>query len=176
MVGDGNGGFVFPELHPAFDGMFALMKLLESLARYETKLSEVVTQLPPYHLIRTQVNCPWEYKGKVMRMLSEQYREQRRQPIDGVKIDLGRRVGARPARCGPSALPCAGGVALARFGAGAGRQVRAGRERAATLARTLAGWNSACRGERCDRSMCSSMRNWRALFQPAIVGANAAGR
>ena len=42
MVGDGAGGFVFPELHPAFDAMFALMKLLESLARYNTKLSEVV--------------------------------------------------------------------------------------------------------------------------------------
>jgi mannose-1-phosphate guanylyltransferase/phosphomannomutase len=89
MVGDGNGGFVFPQLHPAFDGMFALMKLLEALARYETKLSEVVAQLPPYHMIRTQVNCPWEYKGKVMRMLSEQYRAQRGSPIDGVKIDLG---------------------------------------------------------------------------------------
>ncbi len=89
LVGDGNGGFVFPELHPAFDGMFALMKLLEALARTTTRLSEVVSQLPPYHLIRTQVNCPWEYKGKVMRMLSEQYRERRETPIDGVKIDLG---------------------------------------------------------------------------------------
>jgi len=89
LVGDCNGGFVFPELHPAFDGMFSLMKLLEELARTGAKLSEVVSQLPPYHLIRTQVNCPWEYKGKVMRMLSEQYRERRETPIDGVKIDLG---------------------------------------------------------------------------------------
>jgi mannose-1-phosphate guanylyltransferase/phosphomannomutase len=89
MVGDGAGGFVFPELHPAFDAMFALMKLLESLARFNAKLSEVVEQLPPYYLIRTQVNCPWEYKGKVMRILSEQYRERREDPIDGVKIDLG---------------------------------------------------------------------------------------
>ncbi|HEX6544081.1 MAG TPA: mannose-1-phosphate guanyltransferase [Ktedonobacterales bacterium] len=90
MVGDGNGGFVFPQLHPAFDGMFALMKLLEALARFEMKLSAVVAQLPPYHMIRTQVNCPWEYKGKVMRMLSEQYRAQRGSPIDGVKIELGK--------------------------------------------------------------------------------------
>lgn len=89
MAGDGNGGFIFPQLHPAFDGMFALMKLLESLARFDTTLSKVVEQLPPYFLIRTQVNCPWEYKGKVMRMLSEQYRERRENPIDGVKIDLG---------------------------------------------------------------------------------------
>jgi mannose-1-phosphate guanylyltransferase / phosphomannomutase len=89
LVGDGAGNFAFPEFHPVFDGMFAMMKLLEALARYGTKLSDVVAGLPPYHLIRTQVNCPWEYKGKVMRILSEQYRERREQPIDGVKIDLG---------------------------------------------------------------------------------------
>jgi mannose-1-phosphate guanylyltransferase / phosphomannomutase len=89
LVGDGAGNFVFPEFHPAFDGMFATLKLLEALARFNTKLSDVVNALPPYHLIRTQVNCPWEYKGKVMRILSEQYRERREEPIDGVKIDLG---------------------------------------------------------------------------------------
>ena len=90
LVGDGNGGFIFPELQPAFDGMVAIAKLLEALARYETTLSEVVDNLPPYHLIRVDVNCPWEYKGKVMRILSEQYRERREQPIDGIKIDLGK--------------------------------------------------------------------------------------
>src|SRR5579859_7794532 len=89
LVGDGAGGFVFPEFHPAFDGMYAIMKLLEALAHFDTALSDVVSKLPPYYLIRTQVNCPWEYKGKVMRILSEQYREQREEPIDGVKIDLG---------------------------------------------------------------------------------------
>jgi mannose-1-phosphate guanylyltransferase/phosphomannomutase len=89
MVGDGAGAFAFPDFHPAFDGMYALMKLLEALAHFNTQLSEVVHGLPPYHLIRTQVNCPWEYKGKVMRILSEQYRERREEPIDGVKIDLG---------------------------------------------------------------------------------------
>ncbi|HEX9057430.1 MAG TPA: mannose-1-phosphate guanyltransferase [Ktedonobacterales bacterium] len=90
LVGDGTGGFILPELQPAFDGMFAIFKLLEALARYETQLSEVVDDLPPYQLVRLTVNCPWEYKGKVMRILSEQYRERREQPIDGVKIDLGK--------------------------------------------------------------------------------------
>ena len=36
------------------------------------------------------VACPWELKGKVMRILSEQYRERRQDPIDGIKIDLGK--------------------------------------------------------------------------------------
>src|SRR5215831_10575464 len=30
LVGDGAGGFVFPDFHPVYDGMFATMKLLEA--------------------------------------------------------------------------------------------------------------------------------------------------
>ena len=90
LVGDGNGGFVFPSMQPAFDGMLAIVKLLELLATFEMRLSQVVDDLPPYYMSRTMVNCPWESKGKVMRILSEQYRERRTKPIDGIKIDLGK--------------------------------------------------------------------------------------
>ena len=90
LVGDGRGSFVFPALHPAFDGMLAIAKLLELLATFDTRLSEVVDDLPPYYMSTTRVTCPWEHKGKVMRILSEQYRERRAKPIDGIKIDLGK--------------------------------------------------------------------------------------
>jgi mannose-1-phosphate guanylyltransferase/phosphomannomutase len=90
LVGDGAGGFVFPVLHPAFDGMLAIVKLLELLATFDMRLSHVVDDLPTYYMSRTMVNCPWESKGKVMRILSEQYRERRAKPIDGIKIDLGK--------------------------------------------------------------------------------------
>ncbi|MBE3561647.1 MAG: nucleotidyl transferase, partial [Ktedonobacteraceae bacterium] len=89
LVGDGRGGFVFPALQPAFDGMLAIAKLLELLATFEVRLSEVVDDLPAYYMSSTRVNCPWEHKGKVMRILSERYRERRAKPIDGIKIDLG---------------------------------------------------------------------------------------
>ncbi|HLH60360.1 MAG TPA: mannose-1-phosphate guanyltransferase [Ktedonobacteraceae bacterium] len=90
LAGDGNGGYVFPAMQPAFDGMLAVMKLLELLATFEMRLSEVVDDLPPYYISQTVVNCPWESKGKVMRILSEQYRDRRTKPIDGIKIDLGK--------------------------------------------------------------------------------------
>jgi len=90
LVGDGMGGFVFPQLQPAFDGMLAIAKLLELLATFQTRLSDVVDDLPAYYLSSTRVTCPWEHKGKVMRILSEQYRERRAKPIDGIKIDLGK--------------------------------------------------------------------------------------
>ena len=90
LVGDGRGGFVVPALHPAFDGMLAIAKLLELLATFQMRLSEVVDDLPAYYMSTTRVSCPWENKGKVMRILSEQYRERRAKPIDGIKIDLGK--------------------------------------------------------------------------------------
>ncbi|HZR40137.1 MAG TPA: mannose-1-phosphate guanyltransferase [Ktedonobacteraceae bacterium] len=90
LVGDGRGQFAFPELHPAFDGMLAIAKLLELLATFDMRLSEVVDDLPAYYMSSTRVTCPWEHKGKVMRILSEQYRERRTKPIDGIKIDLGK--------------------------------------------------------------------------------------
>lgn len=90
LAGDGRGGFVFPALQPAFDGMLAIAKLLELLATFQVRLSDVVDDLPAYYISSTRVTCPWEYKGKVMRILSEQYRERRAKPIDGIKIDLGK--------------------------------------------------------------------------------------
>ncbi len=64
--------------------------MLELLATFDTRLSQVVDDLPTYFMSHTVVNCPWEQKGKVMRILSEQYRESRAKPIDGIKIDLGK--------------------------------------------------------------------------------------
>jgi len=90
LVGDGAGGFVIPAMHPVFDGMLAIAKLLELLSTFHTSLSDVIDDLPPYYMSTTRVTCPWEYKGKVMRILSEQYRERRAKPIDGIKIELGK--------------------------------------------------------------------------------------
>jgi mannose-1-phosphate guanylyltransferase/phosphomannomutase len=50
MAGDGTGYFVFPALHPAIDGLFALGKLLEMLARQQMRLSDVIAGLPPFHM------------------------------------------------------------------------------------------------------------------------------
>ena len=87
LVGDTLGGFIFPSFHPSFDGMFSLAKLMELLSRFDVKISELVRTLPQYHQFRKFVDCPWDYKGRVMRMLSENYRES--QAPDGVRIQTG---------------------------------------------------------------------------------------
>jgi mannose-1-phosphate guanylyltransferase / phosphomannomutase len=89
MLGDGAGGFIFPSFHPGFDGMFAIAQIIGLLGSAGANLSEVVADLPAYHMSTTKVSCPWERKGRIMRILHEQYRDGQSKQIDGVRIDLG---------------------------------------------------------------------------------------
>ncbi|GAC1508177.1 MAG: mannose-1-phosphate guanyltransferase [Chloroflexota bacterium] len=89
MAGDGRGRVIFPALHPIFDGMFTLVKMLELLSNARARLHDVVAQLPPWYVEQLDVPCPWDKKGRVMRMLGEQYRDRRVRTSDGIKIQLG---------------------------------------------------------------------------------------
>jgi mannose-1-phosphate guanylyltransferase/phosphomannomutase len=81
-----DGGYAFPQFLPAFDGTFALAKLLELLAVSERPLSDVVDGLPEVTLVRDTEVTPWEQKGAVMRMLMEQSANREVELIDGVKV------------------------------------------------------------------------------------------
>jgi len=85
LVGDGVGGFIFPRFHPSFDGLFATVRLLELLIAAKQSLSEVVDATPPVHVARLQVDCPWDQKGRVMRMLAQDPQTERTRQVDGVK-------------------------------------------------------------------------------------------
>jgi mannose-1-phosphate guanylyltransferase/phosphomannomutase len=89
LAADGANGFACPEFLPAPDGMMALARLLEFLARENTGLCEVASSLPEQHMAMRSVPCPWESKGTVMRLLHERYRESKDEQIDGIKVRLG---------------------------------------------------------------------------------------
>jgi mannose-1-phosphate guanylyltransferase/phosphomannomutase len=89
MAADGLGSFIFPQFQAAVDGMMALAKLLEFLATQKVKFSEIVASLPLQHVATRTVDCPWEAKGTVMRLLHERYWERKEAQIDGVKVQLG---------------------------------------------------------------------------------------
>jgi mannose-1-phosphate guanylyltransferase/phosphomannomutase len=89
FAGDESGGFIFPAFLSAYDGMMALIKLLEHLRAAETSLREVVDELPSAHIARQDVATPWEAKGTVMRRLIEHLDGERVVTIDGVKAYRG---------------------------------------------------------------------------------------
>ena len=85
LAGDTGGGFIFPEFHPAFDGLFSFAKLLEMLALQNTTLSEVRGMLPAYFMASETVSCPWEVKGRIMRVLTAESEGTRTELVDGIK-------------------------------------------------------------------------------------------
>jgi len=89
MLGDGDGHYIFPSFNPSADGLFAIVKIMELLRLNDKRLSQVIHELPRYYMSQTRVACRWEYKGKVMRILNQQYQDRRLEQVDGVKIDLG---------------------------------------------------------------------------------------
>lgn len=84
-----DGGFILPGFLPAFDAAAALVKLLELLAKEQTRLSDVVESLPRVHVVHETVVTPWERKGLVMRSLVEHANDRPLDLIDGVKAWYG---------------------------------------------------------------------------------------
>jgi len=72
FAGDDAGGFIFAEFQPSFDAMFAFGKMLEMLATTDLRLSELAAEMPVPHMASQRVRCPWEIKGRIMRVLTRE--------------------------------------------------------------------------------------------------------
>ncbi|MEB3188149.1 MAG: mannose-1-phosphate guanyltransferase [bacterium] len=83
------GTFIFPVLHPGFDGMLGVAKIAEALLVLGKSLAQVEQELPDFHHLHDAVECPWEHKGTVMRRLVEGNKDRTIELLDGVKIRHG---------------------------------------------------------------------------------------
>ncbi len=86
LGGSADTGFIFPQLHPGFDAMFCIAKLIEMLTIQERSLAAVRAELPRVVHRSHTVRCPWTAKGALMRHLVETHPAQNIELIDGVKI------------------------------------------------------------------------------------------
>lgn len=86
LGGSGEMGFIFPQLHPGFDGMFCIAKLIEMLALQERSLAQIRAELPRVFHKSYTVRCPWTAKGALMRHLVETHHSENLELVDGVKI------------------------------------------------------------------------------------------
>ena len=86
LGGSGEMGFIFPLLHPGFDAMFCIAKLIEMLTVQEQSLGRIWGDLPRIsHRVQT-LRCPWTVKGALMRYLVESHSPEVLELVDGVKI------------------------------------------------------------------------------------------
>ena len=86
LGGSGEMGFIFPQLHPGFDAMFCIAKLIEMLTLQERILAQIRAECPRISHKTYAVRCPWTVKGALMRHLVESHAVETLELIDGVKI------------------------------------------------------------------------------------------
>lgn len=86
MAGSGSMGFIFPQLHPGFDAMFCIAKLIELTTLQERTLGQIRADCPRITHKTYTVRCPWFLKGTLMRNLVETHQNDEIELTDGVKI------------------------------------------------------------------------------------------
>lgn len=86
LGGSANGCFIFPEFQNGYDAMLCTGQVLEHLTYQGRTLHKAINELPPLVYQTDSVHCPWERKGKVMRLLVEKNQDHRVELLDGVKI------------------------------------------------------------------------------------------
>jgi mannose-1-phosphate guanylyltransferase / phosphomannomutase len=70
----------------ASDGMYSALKLVECLSLSKKRLGELDSETPRLHMVKRDVPCEWNLKGKVMRYLMKDTERLPRELIDGVKL------------------------------------------------------------------------------------------
>jgi mannose-1-phosphate guanylyltransferase/phosphomannomutase len=86
LGGSAEVGFIFPKLHPGFDAMFTIAKLIEMLTLQGRSLAGIRLELPRVYHKSVSLRCPWTIKGAMMRHLIETHPAENLDVTDGVKI------------------------------------------------------------------------------------------
>lgn len=84
--GEGNGGVIYPRLHPGRDALCGIAFLLALMRGRKARLSEIVAALPRWHLVRHAEPRPRDYEARLERLLGR-LPEGRVDRRDGLRID-----------------------------------------------------------------------------------------
>lgn len=84
--GEENGGLIFPKHQFCRDGGMAAAKVVEIIAKRGKTLSELIADLPKYHLYKTKVQCPHEKKEVALKEFAGSIEGMEIDDTDGVKI------------------------------------------------------------------------------------------
>jgi len=88
LIATADGNFAFTEFSLYRDSMYAAIKILEMIVKYELKLSDLVSRTENFYHVHAAIDCPQALKGKMMRKFLEDARDKRSSSADGVKIWL----------------------------------------------------------------------------------------
>jgi len=86
--GEGNGGVISPEIHLGRDSLAGIGYVLEMMAERSKTISELVSALPKYSMIKGKVSFKREFLDKIYLQLRADYKDEKISEIDGMRIDF----------------------------------------------------------------------------------------
>src|SRR3989440_4605959 len=86
--GEGNGGVIYPRLNFARDSLVGMALILHLLARTGQTITELVSGLPRFAMIKEKMVCPSDKISAILKLLREEYATCPMDLRDGVKVSL----------------------------------------------------------------------------------------
>ncbi len=86
--GEGNGGVINPKVQYARDAPAAMALILEGISRSERRISQLVEELPTYHMVKKKIECPPERAKEVLREVESRFEGEEMDLTDGVRISV----------------------------------------------------------------------------------------
>lgn len=88
LAGEGSGGIAIAEFQPAFDGFLTMGMILEIMAKREKKISQLIKELPKYHIVKEKMYCPPTKIHSVVNEVKRLYLNREINSSDGIRVDF----------------------------------------------------------------------------------------
>ena len=86
--GEEVGGIIWPLIHPGKDGILSSVKILSYLKQNNLKLSDIVSLLPKYYVVKEKIDMGKERFDVVEKMREMFKNDERANIIDGLRMDF----------------------------------------------------------------------------------------
>lgn len=83
--GEGNGGIIIPEVHYCRDSFTCMAVVLDTMARFNKRISQILDELPAYRMIKTKIPFSMTGAHKIISLLKEEFPEAN--TLDGLRVD-----------------------------------------------------------------------------------------
>jgi phosphomannomutase len=86
--GEGNGGVIYPRINFARDSLVGMALVLHLLAETGQTITELLTSIPRFSMIKEKLACPSDKISAVLRMIRSEFAAYPMDLRDGVKVNL----------------------------------------------------------------------------------------
>lgn len=100
--GEGNGGVIDPRIVPGRDSLVGMAYVLQLMAATKLSVSQLVSQIPRYEIVKTKFPCRREDANRAVAALRQHYASEKIDVQDGIRIDFPQAwLHARPSNTEP---------------------------------------------------------------------------